>query len=49
MREDLSPNVYFDQFVNIWVNDLEVQVIGGCCGITPEHIQFITSHMSKDA
>lgn len=48
MRDDLSPKVYFNDFVNVWVNDLGVQLIGGCCGITPEHIQFITSHLSKD-
>ena len=48
MRDDLSPKVYFNDFVNVWVNELGLQLIGGCCGITPEHIQFITSHLSKD-
>lgn len=48
MRDDLSPKEYFDNFVKLWVNELGVQMIGGCCGITPEHIQFITCHLSKD-
>mmetsp|Transcript_379 Transcript_379/g.661 ORF Transcript_379/g.661 Transcript_379/m.661 type:complete len:372 (-) Transcript_379:1172-2287(-) len=48
MREDLSPKEYFDNFVNVWVNELGVRMIGGCCGITPEHIQFITSQLSKE-
>ena len=48
MRDDLSPKVYFNDFVNVWVNELGVQLIGGCCGITPEHMQFITSNLSTD-
>ena len=48
MRDDLSPKLYFNDFVQVWVNELGIQMIGGCCGITPEHIQFITSHLSKD-
>lgn len=44
MREDLSPPEYFNKFVNIWVNDFGVQLVGGCCGITPEHISYMSSH-----
>jgi S-methylmethionine-dependent homocysteine/selenocysteine methylase len=43
MRNDLSPQEYCDKFVVKWINDLSVQIIGGCCGITPEHISYIRS------
>jgi homocysteine S-methyltransferase len=41
MRDDLDPERYYTDFVSLWVNDLNVQLIGGCCGITPEHIAYI--------
>eukprot|EP00978_Attheya_sp_CCMP212_P010013 scaffold23974_cov52-Attheya_sp.AAC.5 len=43
-RTDLSPNDYCDDFVSIWTNELGVQMIGGCCGITPEHILYLKNH-----
>lgn len=45
MRDDLSPQDYFNKFVNKWVNDFGVQLVGGCCGITPEHISYMSSHL----
>mmetsp|Transcript_6310 Transcript_6310/g.9168 ORF Transcript_6310/g.9168 Transcript_6310/m.9168 type:complete len:376 (-) Transcript_6310:317-1444(-) len=47
MRDDLSPSIYFNKFVNKWVKDLNVRMVGGCCGITPEHIAYMKSHFSK--
>jgi S-methylmethionine-dependent homocysteine/selenocysteine methylase len=41
MRDDLDPERYYIDFVSSWVNDLNVQLIGGCCGITPEHIAYL--------
>lgn len=40
-RDDLSPQQYYEDFVKLWVNEYQVKIIGGCCGITPEHIQYI--------
>ena len=46
MRKDLSPEDYFNRFVRVWIDELGVQMIGGCCGITPEHISYISSRRS---
>jgi len=48
MRDDLSPDDYYEKFVSKWVNDLGVQIIGGCCGISPEHIAHLTSKLSRN-
>uniref|UniRef100_A0A7S4R824 Hcy-binding domain-containing protein n=2 Tax=Ditylum brightwellii TaxID=49249 RepID=A0A7S4R824_9STRA len=48
MRKDLSPQQYFDEFISTWVRDLGVQMVGGCCGITPEHISYMHSHLFLD-
>jgi len=45
MRTDINPQQYFEDFVQEWVNDLGVQIIGGCCGVTPEHIAYIHEKM----
>jgi S-methylmethionine-dependent homocysteine/selenocysteine methylase len=42
-RSDLDPNEYYDKFVSCWVHELGVRVIGGCCGITPEHIAHLST------
>jgi len=47
MRSDLSPQEYFHRFIRVWVNDLGVQMVGGCCGITPEHISYMNSHLKS--
>jgi len=38
-RQELTPEKYFE-FVKEWT-ELEVDIIGGCCGIGPEHIKKI--------
>lgn len=47
MRSDLSPQQYFQNFVQPWTRDLNVRLVGGCCGITPEHIAFIKSNIAS--
>jgi homocysteine S-methyltransferase len=48
MRDDLSPQVYHDKFVSRWIQDYNVQIVGGCCGITPDHIAYIRSKVKQD-
>lgn len=48
MRDDLTPQKYFEKFVAVWVRDLGVQMVGGCCGITPEHIAYLHSNLNQD-
>ena len=40
-REDVDPEEYYESFVRLWVKEFGVRMIGGCCGITPEHIHRI--------
>lgn len=40
-RSDLDEAHYWKDFVQPWIQDLNVQLVGGCCGITPEHIAYI--------
>jgi len=47
MRNDLSPCQYFHKFVSTWLNDFNVQIVGGCCGITPEHIAYIHNQLKS--
>jgi S-methylmethionine-dependent homocysteine/selenocysteine methylase len=35
MRKDLDPQQYYNSFVATWVQDLGVQLVGGCCGTHP--------------
>jgi homocysteine S-methyltransferase len=48
MRTDLTPEQYYSDFVSKWVNDYGASIIGGCCGITPEHIAYLHSHLPQD-
>jgi S-methylmethionine-dependent homocysteine/selenocysteine methylase len=41
LRGDLNPAQYHTCFVQQWVSELNVKIIGGCCGITPDHISHI--------
>ena len=41
MRDDLSPKQYYQEFASVWKSRFGVQLIGGCCGMTPEHIQYL--------
>eukprot|EP00051_Salpingoeca_urceolata_P009181 m.112266 g.112266 ORF g.112266 m.112266 type:complete len:423 (-) comp16171_c0_seq2:141-1409(-) len=40
MRDDLGPDRYLAEFVQPWLG-LGVTLVGGCCGIGPEHIAAI--------
>lgn len=44
IRQDLDPAGYLD-FVKIWV-DLGATIIGGCCGIGPEHIAALRKNLT---
>ena len=45
-RKDLSPKVYAE-FVRQWV-DAGATIIGGCCEIGPEHIEFLSQTLKED-
>lgn len=46
-RKDVNEETYWKEFVEIWINKFGVRVIGGCCGITPEHIQYIREKIDQ--
>ena len=37
------------QLIGQWLDDGLVNVIGGCCGTTPDHIKHIADHVRKMA
>ncbi|GKY94363.1 hypothetical protein MPSEU_000402200 [Mayamaea pseudoterrestris] len=41
LRTDLDPNRYYNDFVKHWVTNLGVGIVGGCCGVTPEHVSLL--------
>lgn len=41
LRDDVPPQVYCDKFARVWVQNFGATLIGGCCGITPEHISVL--------
>jgi S-methylmethionine-dependent homocysteine/selenocysteine methylase len=41
LRTDLLPEQYYCDFVQDWVQNYNVRIIGGCCGITPKHIDYL--------
>jgi S-methylmethionine-dependent homocysteine/selenocysteine methylase len=45
LRQDLSKETYWEDFVEIWINKFGVKVVGGCCGITPDHIRHIRAKL----
>jgi len=45
-RKDLSPKVYAD-FARQWI-DAGATIIGGCCEIGPEHIDFLCQSLKED-
>ena len=45
-RKDLSPKVYAE-FAHQWV-DAGATIIGGCCEIGPEHIDFLCQSLKED-
>ena len=46
-RQDLSEQHYFDDFIKDWIQNYNLRIVGGCCGITPEHISYIGKHLSE--
>ena len=46
-RTDLDEKHYWDDFIQLWINKMNVKVVGGCCGITPEHIAYISAELNK--
>ena len=61
MREDLSPERYWNDFVRLWhssnkdsaTNDMgviggQVQLVGGCCGIGPDHISVLKERLAAE-
>jgi S-methylmethionine-dependent homocysteine/selenocysteine methylase len=45
LRTDLDPARYCQEFASKCVRELGVKVVGGCCGITPEHVAFLRDHL----
>ena len=46
-RQDLTPSEYYERYVKQWTKNETVKIIGGCCGIFPEHIKYLSSAISK--
>jgi S-methylmethionine-dependent homocysteine/selenocysteine methylase len=45
-RHDLDKKEYWN-FIQLWTDKYGVKIVGGCCGITPEHIAFIRDTLGK--
>jgi len=39
-RNDLLPVDYYEAYVKVWIEECGATVVGGCCGIFPEHIKY---------
>jgi len=46
-RDDLDETHYWTDFVRLWTSNLGVKLVGGCCGMTPEHIAYIHSRREQ--
>jgi S-methylmethionine-dependent homocysteine/selenocysteine methylase len=42
-RDDITPEIYLE-FAKTWV-DVGATIIGGCCGITPDHIKHLANNL----
>lgn len=47
LRQDLDEHHYWKDFVQIWISEFNVKIVGGCCGITPEHIAYLHSRLAE--
>ncbi len=47
LRPDLDPPNYL-KWINRWIDD-GATIVGGCCGIGPEHIEAIAQSRAKEA
>ena len=45
-KEICTPNEYAVE-IEGWINNYGVQIIGGCCGTGPEHIQILKDHLPQ--
>ena len=48
-RTDLSIDRYSNEFVSTWVQQLGAQIVGGCCGISPDYIASIHKNLRKSS
>jgi methionine synthase I (cobalamin-dependent) len=47
-RKDLNEQQYWRDFINPWMSQYGVKLVGGCCGITPEHISYMSSRLKEE-
>ena len=47
LRQDLDEHHYWNDFVQIWISKYNVKIVGGCCGITPEHIAYLHARLAE--
>jgi S-methylmethionine-dependent homocysteine/selenocysteine methylase len=47
LRTDLDP-AHCSDVVRTWIDDNHVRIIGGCCGIIPEHIAHLHNRSFDD-
>ena len=45
-RKNLSPKIY-SEYVSQWI-EAGATIVGGCCEIGPEHIEFLTIHLKAN-
>ena len=45
LRQDITPDAYL-RYAEKWVES-GADIVGGCCGITPEHIRLLASSLKK--
>ena len=47
-RKDLTPSEYYERYVKEWTKNDTVKIVGGCCGIFPEHIKYLSTEINKE-
>ena len=45
LRQDITPEAYL-RYAEQWVES-GAEIIGGCCGITPGHIELLANRLKK--
>ena len=48
LRQDLDEQHYWKDFVQIWISEYNVKIVGGCCGITPKHIAYLHARLAEN-
>jgi S-methylmethionine-dependent homocysteine/selenocysteine methylase len=48
LRQDLDEQRYWQDFVQGWISEFHVKIVGGCCGITPEHIAYLHAKLIEN-